>query len=124
MQLPKDLPKIIGDRLQLQQVLMNLVLNGMESMRTVTDRPKTLEIHSREQDGMVLTEIRDQGVGIADFEKVFDAFFTTKEDGMGMGLSICKSIIEAHEGRLWGSPGSMTGTVFSFAIPCATEERE
>ncbi|MBB5318111.1 sensor histidine kinase [Tunturibacter empetritectus] len=124
VQLPKDLPKIIGDRLQLQQVLMNLVLNGMESMRTVTDRPKTLEIHSREQDGMVLTEIRDQGVGIADFEKVFDAFFTTKEDGMGMGLSICKSIIEAHEGRLWGSPGSMTGTVFSFAIPCATEERE
>ena len=73
---------------------------------------------------MVLTEVRDQGVGISDLEKVFDAFFTTKEGGMGMGLSICKSIIEAHEGRLWGSPGPVAGTVFSFAIPRATEERQ
>ena len=121
VQLPRDLPGIIGDRLQLQQVLMNLVLNAMDSMRTVTDRPKTLVISMREQDRMVLTEVRDQGIGISDFEKVFDAFFTTKEDGMGMGLSICKSIIEAHEGRLWGSPGPVAGTVFSFAIPRAIE---
>jgi C4-dicarboxylate-specific signal transduction histidine kinase len=120
VQLPRDLPGIIGDRLQLQQVLMNLVLNAMDSMRTVTDRPKTLAISMREQDGKVLTEVRDQGIGISDFEKVFDSFFTTKENGMGMGLSICKSIIEAHEGRLWGSPGPVAGTVFSFAIPRAT----
>jgi signal transduction histidine kinase len=119
VQLPRDLPGVIGDRLQLQQVLMNLVLNAMDSMRTVTDRTKTLAISTREQDGMVVTEVRDQGIGIPDFEKVFDAFFTTKEDGMGMGLSICKSIIEAHEGRLWGSPGPVAGTVFSFAIPGA-----
>jgi C4-dicarboxylate-specific signal transduction histidine kinase len=124
VQLPKDLPEIIGDRLQLQQVLMNLVLNAMDSMRTVTDRPKTLAISTREQDGMVLTEVRDHGIGISNFEKVFDAFFTTKEDGMGMGLSICKSIIEAHKGRLWGSPGPVAGTVFSFTIPRATEEKQ
>jgi C4-dicarboxylate-specific signal transduction histidine kinase len=124
VQLPKDLPKIVGDRIQLQQVLMNLVLNAMESMQTVTDRPKTLAIQSMEQDGMVLTEIRDQGVGIADFDKAFDTFFTTKENGMGMGLSICKSIVTAHEGRLWGSPGPRAGTVFSFTIPRAREDAE
>jgi C4-dicarboxylate-specific signal transduction histidine kinase len=124
VRLPRDLPGIIGDRLQLQQVLMNLVLNAMDSMRTVTDRPKTLAISTREQNGIVLTEVRDQGVGISDFEKVFDAFFTTKEGGMGMGLSICKSIVEAHEGRLWGSPGPVGGTVFSFAIPRAPEEKQ
>jgi len=79
-------------------------------------------IHSREQDGMILTEIRDQGVGIADFDRIFDTFFTTKENGMGMGLSICRSIIEAHEGRLWASRGPVVGTVFSFTIPRAREE--
>ncbi|HEX3374220.1 MAG TPA: ATP-binding protein [Edaphobacter sp.] len=124
VQLPRDLPGVIGDRLQLQQVLMNLVLNAMDSMRTVTDRAKTLAISTREQDGMVVTEVRDQGIGISDFEKVFDAFFTTKEDGMGMGLSICKSIIEAHQGRLWGSPGPTAGTVFKFAIPRAMEGKQ
>ncbi len=122
--LPKDLPTVIGDRIQLQQVLMNLVLNAMDSMQTVTDRPKALAIRSREQEGMVLAEISDQGVGIANFDKVFETFFTTKEDGMGMGLSICKSIIEAHEGRLWGSPGPVAGTVFTFAIPSSTEGAE
>ena len=124
VQLPRDLPGVIGDRLQLQQVLMNLVLNAVDSMRTITDRTKVLVISMREQDGMVLTEVRDQGIGIADFEKVFDAFFTTKEDGMGMGLSICKSIIEAHKGRLWGSPGPVSGTVFSFSLPRATEGKQ
>ena len=119
--LPKNLSKVIGDRIQLQQVLMNLVLNAVESMQTVTDRPKTLTIRFREQDGMVLTEIGDQGVGIADHDKVFEMFFTTKESGMGMGLSICKSIIEAHEGRLWATPGPVAGTVFTFAIPGSTE---
>ena len=122
--LPKDLPTVIGDRIQLQQVLMNLVLNAVDSMQTVTDRPKALAIRSREQEGMVLAEISDQGVGIANFDKVFETFFTTKEDGMGMGLSICKSIIEAHEGRLWGSPGPVAGTVFTFAIPSSTEGAE
>ena len=124
VQLPRDLPGIFGDRLQIQQVLLNLVVNALDSMRTVADRPKTLVISMSEQDGMVLTEVRDQGIGISDFEKVFDAFFTTKEDGMGMGLSICKSIIEAHKGRLWGSPGPVSGTVFSFTIPRSTEEKQ
>ena len=66
---------------------------------------------------MVLTEVEDQGIGVSDLEKVFETFYTTKENGMGMGLSICRSIIEAHGGQLWCSPGSSTGTVFSFTIP-------
>lgn len=115
--LPKDLPKVLGDRIQLQQVLMNLTMNALESMQSVTDRAKTLEIRARDEAGMVLTEISDRGSGIHDFDRIFETFFTTKEDGMGMGLSICKSIIEAHEGRLWGTPGRETGTVFSFTIP-------
>jgi C4-dicarboxylate-specific signal transduction histidine kinase len=114
----------MGDRIQLQQVLMNLVLNAMESMQTVTDRPKTLAIYSFEQDGMILTEIRDQGVGIVDFDKAFDTFFTTKENGMGKGHSICKSIVTAHEGRLWGAPAPGAGAVFSFTIPRARGETE
>jgi C4-dicarboxylate-specific signal transduction histidine kinase len=124
VQLSKDLPKVMGDQIQLQQVLMNLVLNAMESMQTVIGRPKKLIIRSIEQEGMVLTEIEDQGIGVADFNKAFDTFFSTKENGMGMGLSICKSIIEAHHGRLWGSPGAMNGTIFSFTIPHGVEETE
>jgi signal transduction histidine kinase len=121
VQLSKDLPLIFADRIQLQQVLMNLVLNGIESMRDVTGRPKTLVIHSREQDEMLLVEVRDQGVGVENFDKIFETFFTTKESGMGMGLSVCRSIIEAHDGRLWGTPGPVAGTVFSFTIPVFRE---
>lgn len=117
IQLPKDLPLIAGDRVQIQQVLMNLVSNAIDSMQAIAKRPKRLVIRSRYRDGVVLTEVVDQGIGVSDFSQVFDTFFTTKENGMGMGLSISRSIIEAHEGRLWGSSGATEGSVFSFTIP-------
>jgi PAS domain S-box-containing protein len=117
MQLPDDLPMITGDRIQLQQVLMNLNLNAIEAMRGVRDRPKRLIVRSRREEGMVLTEVEDHGRGVADVEKVFETFYTTKEEGMGMGLAICRSIIEAHGGRLWCAPGPSRGTIFSFTIP-------
>jgi PAS domain S-box-containing protein len=117
VQLPVDLPMVTGDRIQLQQVLMNLNLNAIEAMRGVRDMPKRLIVRSKREDGMVLTEVEDHGTGVADVEKVFETFYTTKEDGMGMGLAICRSIIEAHGGRLWCAPGPSMGTIFSFTIP-------
>ena len=71
---------------------------------------------------MLLVEVRDQGIGVENFDKIFETFFTTKENGMGMGLSVCRSIIEAHDGRLWGTPGPVAGTVFSFTIPVFREQ--
>jgi hypothetical protein len=117
IQLPGGLPQILGDRIQLQQVLMNLVLNAVESMQANGNGAKKLIIRCKQQNGMVLTEVEDCGPGIADFEKIFETFFTTKENGMGMGLPICRSIIEAHDGRLWAAPAPSAGTVFSFTIP-------
>ena len=114
---PESLPHVTGDKIQLQQVLMNLVTNGMEAMRS-TNRPKRLAIRSSRQDGMILTSIEDRGSGIENFETIFEAFFTTKEKGMGMGLAICRSIIEAHEGKLWAAPNPSGGSVFSFTLPC------
>jgi PAS domain S-box-containing protein len=118
LQIAPDLPLISGDSIQLQQVLLNLVSNSMDAMRSIVGRPKILVMRARPLlDDSVLTEIEDSGIGVADHEKVFEAFFTTKESGMGMGLSVCKTIISAHGGRLWASPASPFGTVFSFTIP-------
>jgi signal transduction histidine kinase len=116
--LEKNLPLVVGDRIQLQQVLLNLVLNGIEAMDTVVDRPKRLFIRSaREGADAVLVEVRDQGVGMEIPERVFEAFFTTKENGMGMGLAICRSIIEAHYGRLWVASREGPGATVCFTIP-------
>ena len=118
--LDKDLGPVAGDRVQLQQVVFNLFLNGIEAMDSVLDRPKKLFIRSKRQSPeTVLVEIRDSGVGLKDPEKVFEAFFTTKENGMGMGLAVCRSIIDAHRGRLWAASGEGAGTTFSFTIPVA-----
>jgi hypothetical protein len=116
--LAKDLSPVAGDRVQLQQLLFNLVLNAIEAMDSVDDRPRKLFI-STKRHGLetVLAEIRDSGVGLKDPEKVFEAFFTTKENGMGMGLAVCRSIIEAHQGRLWAASGKNAGTTFSFTLP-------
>jgi C4-dicarboxylate-specific signal transduction histidine kinase len=114
---PESLPLVTGDKIQLQQVLMNLITNGMEAMQS-TNHPKRLLIRSSLEDGMILTSIEDRGVGVENFETIFDAFVTTKKKGMGMGLAICRSIIEAHEGKLWGSPNPSGGSVFSFSLPC------
>jgi signal transduction histidine kinase len=114
------LPPALGDRVQLQQVIINLVMNGVESMEAVAGRPRNLVIRS-EAKGMdeVLCAVQDAGVGLdpRHVDKLFDAFFTTKSTGMGMGLSISRSIIEGHGGRLWATPNRTYGATFQFALP-------
>jgi PAS domain S-box-containing protein len=116
--LQRDLPSLPGDRVQLQQLVLNLLLNGIEAMDSVIDRPKKIHICSK-RDGpkTILVEIRDSGVGLPDPDKVFEAFFTTKKNGMGMGLAICRSIVEVHDGRLWATTGEASGTTFCFTLP-------
>ena len=116
--LDKSLPSVMADRIQLQQVLLNLVLNGVEAMDSVVDRPRRLFIRSaRESADAAVIEIRDHGIGVEHPEKVFQAFFTTKENGMGMGLAICRSIIDAHHGRLWFASSEGPGATVCFTIP-------
>jgi PAS domain S-box-containing protein len=118
--LPEDLPPVRGDRVGLQQVIMNLITNSTDAMSSITDRSRILRIESQiEVPDSVLVAVADTGTGfdpgIAD--RIFDRLFTTKPNGMGLGLSICQSIIEAHGGRLWASPGSPHGVVFKFTMP-------
>ncbi|TMQ24617.1 MAG: PAS domain S-box protein [Candidatus Rokuibacteriota bacterium] len=113
-------PPVVADRVQLQQVLINLVMNGMEAMTSIADRPRELVIRSRPHEGgQVLLAVEDAGVGIdpSSVSRLFTAFFTTKRDGMGMGLSISRSIIEAHGGRLWATSNARHGATFQFALP-------
>ena len=114
---------VTGNRVQLQQVLYNLVSNALEAMESVADR--TILVKSEhENSGQVRVTIEDSGTGIEPqhVDKIFDPFFTTKGDGMGMGLSICRSIIEAHGGRLWASPGRSRGAVFHFTLPTSPSQ--
>ncbi len=120
LDLAPTLPAVLGDRVQLQQVIINLMVNGIEAMATVTDRSPELVVRSQLDDsGHVLVAVEDSGVGIdpENAKRLFNAFFTTKPSGMGMGLSICRSIIENHGGRLWVSPRTPHGTTFRFTIP-------
>jgi PAS domain S-box-containing protein len=120
MELAPTLPMILGDRVQLQQVIINLVMNGIESMQSVTDRPRELVVRSRQDETQqVLVSVADCGVGISaeNADRLFTAFFTTKSSGMGMGLSICRSIIDAHGGRLWATACEPRGALFQFTIP-------
>ncbi len=121
--LPADLPLAVGDRVQIQQVVMNLIMNGADAMNPVTDRPRVLKIVTQVDDsGEVLVSVQDTGTGIDEAvrERIFTPLFTTKSTGMGMGLSICRSIVEAHGGRLWASPAEPQGTDFRFTVPGAT----
>ena len=116
---------VMGDRVQLQQVLLNLVMNGLEAMSTITDRPRELLITSRNADpDSAEVTIQDSGIGLDPDEsaRVFDAFYTTKPTGMGMGLSISRSIIHAHGGRLWATANDGPGTTFHFTLPREQEE--
>jgi PAS domain S-box-containing protein len=111
------LPTIHADKLQIQQVLANLVCNAIEAMGPASSSGGELEVRAYEEDRTVLISITDRGHGLTDPDKVFDPFFTTKETGMGMGLRISKTIVEAHEGRLWAAPRPDKGSTFTFSLP-------
>ena len=122
--LHRHLPTILADRVQLQQVVLNLVLNGIDAMREVTDRPRILTLRSQLDDkGNIVVSVADSGVGLdpTNHERIFETFFTTKATGMGMGLAISRSIIEAHYGRLWAEAGNTGGATFTFALPLVSE---
>jgi signal transduction histidine kinase len=117
-----NLGLVVGDRVQLQQVVLNLIMNGIEAMADSLQPPKRLGIRSaNDESGAVLVAVEDSGPGLnqAQADRLFEAFFTTKPEGMGMGLSICRSIVDAHGGRLWASPNSPNGAVFQFTLPAA-----
>ena len=107
--------------MQLQQVLLNLILNAIEAMSAVNNRPRELTIISAQGTDGAVVEVRDSGMGLDQdrAERVFDAFYTTKAEGLGIGLSISRSIVEAHGGRLWAAPNQPHGAVFRFSLPVA-----
>ncbi len=127
-ELDSNLPSVMADFVQLQQVLLNLVMNAIESMTAITDRPRVLQIQSRLRDlagrSAVLVAVRDSGVGLSadGMARVFEAFYSTKPEGMGMGLWICRSIIEAHGGQLTAQPNDGVGATFQFVLPASAED--
>jgi signal transduction histidine kinase len=123
--LAEPLPPIVGERTQLQQVVLNLVMNAVEAMKEVSDRRRAIDVTTRVIDGGdVLLTVADTGHGIKpdDTGRIFEPFFTTKPQGMGMGLSISRSIVEAHGGRLWASAGNPHGTIFHVRLPVAAKD--
>ncbi|MFI5304782.1 MAG: ATP-binding protein [Nitrospiria bacterium] len=124
IEIPKDLPRIVGDRVQIQQVLMNLILNGMDAMSSEKESPGIIvirgESHKENQDKLwVQISVEDSGIGLtgANINQLFEAFYTTKQGGLGMGLAICRSIVESHRGRLWAKHNSGPGLTFYFVLP-------
>jgi len=123
-ELTDDLPAVTGDRVQLQQVILNLLRNASDAMSGVDGRPRQLLIRTEEgEDDQVRLTVKDAGVGFAyqAADRLFESFYTTKNDGMGIGLSVSRSIIESHHGRLWAMPNNGPGVTFSFSIPCRPE---
>ena len=118
-QLAEGLPHVHGDRVQLQQVLLNLIINAIEAMRDGGEEDRELLISTRNEPDGVCVEVRDSGPGFAPaaLERLFEAFYSTKSGGLGLGLSVCRSIIEAHNGRLWASPNLPRGAIFRFIAP-------
>jgi len=123
--LVEGLPLIQGDRVQLQQVILNLIINAVEVLSSVSEGSRELVITTGkgEPDG-VLVVVRDSGPGLSspDLERIFEAFYTTKPGGLGMGLSICRSIIEAHGGRLWATAAQPQGAAFQFTLPAQSNQ--
>jgi signal transduction histidine kinase len=125
MELGKDLPLIKGDRVQLQQVALNLIINAVQAVGAVADGAREVLITTAQADpNGVLVAVKDSGPGLtpASYERLFEAFYTTKPGGLGMGLSICRSIIEAHQGRVWVTANLPRGAVFQFTLPPEREE--
>jgi PAS domain S-box-containing protein len=123
-ELAHDLPLVTGDRVQLQQVILNLLRNASDAMSTIDDRPRDLLIRTEPDDNhRVRLSVGDVGIGFEPqgADKLFEAFYTTKNEGMGIGLSVSRSIIEGHHGRLWATPNNGPGVTFSFSIPCRPE---
>jgi len=123
-ELADDLPTVTGDRVQLQQVILNLLRNASDAMSGVDDRPRQLLIRTERDEGdHVRLTVKDAGVGFAPqaSDRLFESFYTTKNDGMGIGLSVSRSIIDSHHGRLWATPNNGPGVTFSFSIPCRPE---
>jgi signal transduction histidine kinase len=115
-----SIPTVTGDRVQLQQVILNLLLNASDAMQNIHDRPRQLLVRTEcDDDDSVRLTVQDAGVGFEPqgMDRVFEPFYTTKSDGMGIGLSISRSIIESHHGRLWAAPNEGPGATFSFSIP-------
>jgi signal transduction histidine kinase len=112
---------VLGDHIQLQQVLLNLILNAAEAMSSVEDGRRELLLITEQDQAAALVAVRDSGPGIdpAHLGQVFDAFYTTKSSGTGMGLSICRSIIDAHGGKLWAEANEPRGAAFQFTLPAA-----
>jgi signal transduction histidine kinase len=117
--LAANLKAVHGDRVQLQQVILNLIANAIEAMSAIRDAPRQLVILSANDGSKVRVEVRDSGPGVDPdgAERIFESFYTTKAEGIGMGLWICRSIIEAHGGRLWVAPNSPQGSAFHFSLP-------
>jgi C4-dicarboxylate-specific signal transduction histidine kinase len=122
--LAENLPPVMGDRVQLQQVVLNLLRNASDAMGTIQDRPRELLIRTeRDEEDRVRLSVKDAGIGLTPetADKLFEAFYTTKTDGMGIGLSVSRSIIERHQGRLWAEQNAGPGATFSFSVPCCPQ---
>jgi signal transduction histidine kinase len=117
-QFDRHLPTVLGDKVQLQQVVLNLVTNAIEAMHSAQTRVLKVQT-DHTNSGMVRVSIEDTGTGIdpSNVDRIFNPLFTTKASGMGMGLAICRSIIESHSGRIWVSPGTNAGSIFQFELP-------
>jgi signal transduction histidine kinase len=125
-ELASPLPMVLGDRIQLQQVMINLVMNANEAMQSITDRPRELVIRSsQDETRQVIVSVTDYGGGISaeNADRLFNPFFTTKSSGMGMGLSICRSIMEGHGGRIWAAANVPHGATFQFTLPFGLSTR-
>jgi signal transduction histidine kinase len=124
-ELSDDLPRVLGDRIQLQQVILNLIMNAIDAMSSVSEWPRELLVATtKDESNSVLVTVRDSGIGLdpASLERMFEAFYTTKPDGMGMGLAISLTIIEAHGGQLSATPNVPHGAIFRLSLPTDSGE--